>query len=249
MRQRVTSVATMMLRRLLVLGAGAALMLLGAAQVADAAQPRTVPPTTPESTIPGSTVPDTVPAPVGPLLPVPPGCTGPLPASAVFKGTLVTLDDPDQPSAARFEVSSVLAGTLDGYLLGNRVDVRYGNEARFLVVGTEYIVGVRADDFGALISTVREPALLFGGDAVIGLNDTDTECPTREDAVRTILIDGTSVDTGVLSPMRGHTSDLVLAILKPLGLALAALILLVVLKLSFVQAAGDVPARLRSQRF
>ena len=93
------------------------------------------------------------------------------------------------------------------------------------------------------------PAAPGGGDAVIGLNDTDTECPTREDAVRTILIDGTSVDTGVLSPMRGHTSDLVWAILKPLALALAALILLVVLKLSFVKAAGDVPARLRSHRF
>ncbi len=242
----------MILRRVLVLCAGVALLPLVAAHGAAAGattQPRTVPPTVPESTVPGSTAPPTVPAAVGPLLPVPPGCTGPAPATAVFKGTLVTLDDPDQPTAARFEVASLLAGTLDGYMLGQRVDVRYGSEARFLVVGTEYIVGVRPDEFGALISTVREPALLFGGDAVIGLNDTDTECPTREDAVRTILIDGTSVDTGVLSPMRGHTSDLVWAILKPLALALAALILLVVLKLSFVKAAGDVPARLRSHRF
>ena len=243
----------MMVRRLLVICAGVALVPLAFAHVAVADpahdSPRTVPPTTPESTVPGSTVPPTLPVALGPLLPVPPGCTGPAPARAVFKGTLVTLDDPEQPTAARFEVSSLLAGTLDGYLLGQRVDVRYGTEARFLVVGTEYIVGVRADEFGALVSTVREPALLFGGDAVIGLNDTDTECPAREDAVRTVLIDGTSVDTGVLSPMRGHTGDLVWAVLKPLLLALVFLILLVTVKLSVVKAAGDVPARLRSHRF
>ena len=110
------------------------------------------------------------------------------------------------------------------------LDVRYGDEARFLAVDGDYIVGVRTNEVGVLVSTAREPAPLFGGDAVIGVDDTDTECPTLEDPVRTLLADGTAVDTGVLSPLRGHSGELRAALLKPLLFALGGLVLLVLLK-------------------
>ncbi len=200
-----------------------------------AAAPATVPPTVPPGTVPPDSVPPTTvlaPA-MGPLIPIPAGCTGPAPALAVFTATLVALDDPEAPSAARYRVHTLLAGSLAGYQVGDMVDVRYGDEARFLDVDSDYIVGVRTNEVGVLVSTAREPAPLFGGDAVIGIDDTDTECPTLEDPVRTLLADGTAVDTGVLSPLRGHSGELRAALLKPLVVALGGLVLLVLLKLLF----------------
>lgn len=197
-----------------------------------AAVPPTVPPSVPGGSVPPDSVPPTTvlaPA-MGPLIPIPAGCTGPAPALAVFSGTLVALDDPEAPSAARYRVHTLLAGSLAGYQVGEMVDVRYGDEARFLAVDGDYIVGVRTNEVGVLVSTAREPAPLFGGDAVIGVDDTDTECPTLEDPVRTLLADGTAVDTGVLSPLRGHSGELRAALLKPLLFALGGLVLLVLLK-------------------
>ena len=219
-----------------------------------AAVPPTVPPTVPGSvpgdTVPGGSVPPTTvlaPA-LGPLIPIPPGCTGPAPASAVFIGELVALNDPDKPTAVRYQVQTLLAGSLQGYLINQTVDVRYGDEARFLEVGSTYVVGVRPDDTGLLISTARSPLPLFGGDAVIGINDTDTECPNLEDPVRTLLADGTSVETGVLSPLQGHSGDVLFAFVKPLLLALGALVLLVLLKLLFFSFARETRARARMAR-
>lgn len=165
------------------------------------------------------------------LIVVPPGCTAPEPALAVFSGAVAVIDDPDNPTTARFRVQQTLAGDLSGYLINGEVDVRYGNEARFLDVGAQYVVGVRPDlDTGVLVSTVREPAPLFGGDAVIGFNDTDTDCPRIDEPVRTLLADGTSVDTGVLSPLAGHGGSLLLAVLQPLLWTFLGLLVLVAAK-------------------
>ena len=72
---------------------------------------------------------------------------------------------------------------------GDLVDVRYGEETRFLDVGSTYVVGVaRSAEDGLLVSTVREPAPLFGGDAVVGLDDTDVDCPQLPDPVLTFGI-------------------------------------------------------------
>ena len=239
----VTSVDAMQLRHAIWWGVGAFLVPLAAGQVlaaAPAGAPATVPPTVPPSVPPASSVPPTTvfaPA-MGPLVPIPPGCTAPAPALAVFTGTIIAVDDPDHPSTVRYRVGTVLAGSIDGYLTAGTIDVRYGNEARFLTVGTEYIVGIGAEDgTGVIISRAAEQAPLFGGDAVIGVNDTDTACPVVEDPVRTLLADGASVETGVLSPLRGHTTDMVVAILKPLGLAMAALVALVTVKLLLFAAA------------
>lgn len=170
---------------------------------------------------------------MGPLVVIPAGCASPAPALAVFTGTLTTLDDPDEPTTGRFLIDRQLYGDLGPYLIAGETDVLYGSEARFLAVGLEYVVGVRADEVtGRLVSSVREKVPLFGGDAVIGVNDTDTACPQLEDPVRTFLADGTAIDTGVLSPLHGEKKALIWALVKPLLLALVALIALVLLKLA-----------------
>jgi hypothetical protein len=71
---------------------------------------------------------------------------------------------------------------------------------------------------------------MFGGDAVIGVKDTDLECPRIEDPISTLLSDGSSVDSGVLTPLEDSRSSLVGAIVQPLAIALAILVALVLVK-------------------
>lgn len=161
-----------------------------------------------------------LPPPSGPLVPVPVGCPAPAAASAVFEGEVVSV----AIDSARFEVRRVLAGSLDGlFLTPGTVDVVYGQEVRFLEVGTTYTVGARLADTQRLVSAVRDPAPLFGGDAVIGLDDSDVSCPVVDDPVRTLTIDGAAVDSGVLQPLSGEGRALVRAVLLPLAVALLAL--------------------------
>lgn len=165
----------------------------------------------------------------GPLILSPPGCVVPVPAIAVFRGRVINIDDP--PTTAQFRVLSMLAGSLDGYAPVNRVLVVYGQEASFLEIGVEYIVGVRpALDSDRLVSKILRPAPLFGGDAVIGLEDSDLECPRVEDPVSTLLSDGSAVDSGVFTPLHDSRSQLVGAVVEPLLIALAVLLGLVLLK-------------------
>ncbi len=169
------------------------------------------------------------PAALGPLILSPPGCVVPAPALAVFRGRVINVDDP--ATTAQFRVLSMLSGTLAGHASINRVLVVYGQEASFLEIGVEYIVGVRLDlDTDRLISKILRPAPLFGGDAVIGLDDSDLKCPRIEDPVSTLLADGSSVDSGVLTPLQDSGSSLFFAIVQPLAIALAILIALVLLK-------------------
>lgn len=204
----------------------------------------TVPPTEPvpaetvpvDPNAPTTTAPSELPPAMGPLVVVPSGCAVPVPAAAVFRGTITLVDDPDRPTTFRFHVDSVLAGSLDGFAVGELVDVRFGEEAKFLIIdgdyeGREYILGVAPDpETGLLTSTVREAAPLFGGDAVIGANDSDINCPRIEDPVRTLLPDGSPVDTGVLTPLKGEGRSLAMAVITPLAVALGVLIALVLFK-------------------
>jgi len=180
-----------------------------------------------DSTLPPA--PPSPPAAAGPLIVSPPGCVVPAPALAVFRGRVINIDDP--PTTAQFRVLSMLAGSLEGHATINRVLVVYGQEATFLEIGVEYIVGVRFDlDTERLVSKILRPAPLFGGDAVIGLDDSDLECPRVEDPISTLLRDGTSVDSGVLTPLQDSGSSLVIAVVQPLAIGLAILIALVLVK-------------------
>lgn len=163
-----------------------------------------------------------------PLVVVPPGCNAqPLPI-AVFVGTIAASD----ATTARYAVEQIRAGTLDGYAVDTIVDVRYDDDIRFLRDGQQYLVGVAPDpSTGVLRSKVRLQAPLFGGDAVIGANDTDVSCPRVEDGVKTLHVDGTGVDTGVLAPLKTAKRSLLRAVLKPLGIAFAILVALTAIKL------------------
>jgi hypothetical protein len=161
------------------------------------------------------------------LIPVPAGCTAPAVEQAVFIGTLTVAD----ANTARFSVEQVRSGSLDGFVVDDLVDVRYGDETRFLDVGTRYIVGTGLDpDLGVLSSTVRTPSPLFGGNEIAGVDNGDVDCPDVESPIRTLLADGTSVESGVLSPLKGAGSDIVRAILEPVGVAFLVLLGLVVVK-------------------
>ena len=168
-----------------------------------------------------------VPGAVGPLVVVPAGCATPPSAVAVFDGvvTAVSVD------SARFQVVRLLAGSLARYeTVPGVVDVVYGEETRFLEVGQRYVVGARSDETRLLFSAVGDPKPLFGGDAVIGMNDSDIDCPHVDDPVRTLRPDGTPVDASLLTPLHGARSQLVRAIVLPVGVALAVLMALVIVK-------------------
>lgn len=163
-----------------------------------------------------------------PIVGVPAGCPNPPTASAVFFGKV----GPKDFQTAQFTVvGKIRAGSLDGWAVGDQVQVRYGDDVRFLTKGDTYIVGVTPDPtIGVLTSKLREPEPLFGGDAVAGANDTGVSCPTVEDPVITLTEQATYIDTGLFTPLHGAKSDLLMAILRPLAIAFAVLIGLVLLK-------------------
>jgi hypothetical protein len=145
----------------------------------------------------------------------------------VFIGTMLVAD----ASTVRYQIQSVRAGSTEGFALGVLIDVRYGDDARYLEAGQTYIVGAGTDPLtGVLVSKVREPAPLFGGDAVIGVDQSDVVCPQFEDPVRTLTLAGTSVDSGLFTPLKRAKLSLLSAVLRPLGVAFAVLLGLVLLK-------------------
>lgn len=169
--------------------------------------------------------PDTgLPAAVGPLVVLPAGCVTPVTPAVVFEGEITAA----VADLARFRVIRVLSGSLQGHQTARGVDVKYGDETRFLAVGGTYIVGAGVSAIDEqLFSTVREPAPLFGGDAVVGADDTDVDCVSLDDPVRTLMPNGEQVDTGVLAPLDGQGHALLAAVLKAVLWSSAALLLLV----------------------
>lgn len=215
------------------------------------AAPPTEPVPEPSTTLASETIGPTLPAlqtppPIvnpnvvsAPLVVVPTACNNPPAPIAVFVGTLAAADS----TTARFAVQQIRAGSLDGYAVNTIVDVRFDDDIRFLHTGEQYLVGARPDPLlNVLGSKVRLAAPLFGGDAVIGVDDTDVRCPRVEDGVKTLLADGTDVDTGVLAPLNTAKRSLARAILKPLGIAFGILVLLASIKLlifAMVRAARE----------
>ena len=177
--------------------------------------------------------------PSAPLVAIPAGCLTPPAPRAVFVGTLAAAD----ATTGRFAVEQIRAGSLDGYAVDTIVDIRYDDDVRFLHPGRQYLVGAIPDPLlNVLRSKVRVPAPLFGGDAVIGVNDTDLHCPRVEDGVKTLLVDGRGVDTGVLAPLKTVKKTMLKAVLRPLGIAFGILVVLACIKLlvfAMVRAARE----------
>jgi hypothetical protein len=150
-------------------------------------------------------------------------------ARAVFMGTVEATDF----RSARFRVLQVRAGSLDGLVNDDLVDVDYFDDVRFLAVGETYVVGAGFDRrTGRLLSKVREPAPRFGGNEVVALDEL--ECPVFEDPVRTLDPNGTPVESGVLTPLYGEGRALARALLLPVLWVLGALLAVAAFKAVFV---------------
>ena len=152
---------------------------------------------------------------------VPEGCALPPVAQAVFVGTIASLD----PVAAVFTVTQVRAGTLDGYINADSLEVRYGRDVKYLKKGKTYIVGVALDSVTSkLSSTIRDSNELFGGAEVVGSN---VRCPKFEAAARTLHNDGTSIDSGLFVTIFDQPLRLLAALVLPTLLVFLALLALV----------------------
>ena len=155
---------------------------------------------------------------------VPEGCALPPTAQAVFVGKVLSVD----PVSAVFEVEQMRAGSLDGYLAENKVEVRYGSDVKYLKTGSSYIVGANPDAITLkLSSTVRDSAELFGGAEVVGSNK---KCPVFEAAARTLHTDGLAISTSILGKLLEQPWRIAIALVLPPVLVLMGLVGLVWLR-------------------
>lgn len=199
---------------------GALAALLVAASPASAGVEPVVPPPEPES----------ISEPTG-LIPIPAGCPAPAPADVAFVGTVLAKDEFVQKGTVRYQIDQVRAGSAAPFSVNGIIDVRYGPDSQYIEIGEQYLVSAAVDDrIGALASKISPEALLFGGDAVIGLEDTEVECPTLDDPIQTINLDGTPVDSGLLTPFFADWKLLLATIGVPVMIAGVVLIGLVLLR-------------------
>jgi hypothetical protein len=179
------------------------------------------------------------------LVIVPSGCVSPRPPVLVFDGTLVDRDF----RTGRFRINQVRDGDPAPFAADGVIDVRYGNDAQYLELDEEYLVGAGVDpDLGVLVSQIRAPAPPFGGDDVIGAAESDVPCPVLEDPIRTLRPDGSSVESGVLAPFFDERKQLAGAFLIPLGVACAVLAALACLRLLLGAIARGVGSLARQRR-
>jgi hypothetical protein len=163
------------------------------------------------------------------LIPVPVGCPAPDPAAVVFTGTMIGKDDVTE--VVRFRIDQIRAGSADPWAVNGMIDVRYGPDYRFLAQDEQYLIGAGLDPiYGVLSSTVRPPEPTFGGNDVVGVDDLAVDCPVIDDPIRTLHVDGTSVDSGVLSLMTEDRRLLFATLAVPTMIGFAVLIGLVLLR-------------------
>lgn len=207
-----------------------AAVALSAPSGAHAAPEPTSPPPTTEAPLP------TVPLDSNSLIPIPVGCPVPDPAVVTFVGTMIGRDDVTQ--TVRFRIDQLRAGSARPWAIDGLIDIRYGSDYRFLDEGHEYLVGAGHDStYGVLASKVRPAEPTFGGNDVVGVDDVAVDCPTVDDPVRTLEVDGSSVDSGVFSLLLDDKRLLLATLTVPAAITFAALLALVVLKTFGVLAA------------
>jgi len=185
-------------------------------------------PTDIEGDVTGGDTP-TEPPPVLPLIPVPIGCSAPRMPHIVFVGEVVDRDY----RTIRFEIQQIRSGRPAPFARDGEIDVRLGLDAQYLDDGESYLVSAVVDpDLGLLVSRLSDPIENFGGDEVIGVSETDVNCPAYEDPMRTLHLDGTPVATSVIKPFLDAKVRILGAIVLPLGLAFGAIFLLATFRLS-----------------
>jgi energy-converting hydrogenase Eha subunit E len=202
-----------------VIGGIVVVVFLTATTPAQAAAPPDVPG-------PATTVPDGA----SPLVVVPPSCPQLDPAAVSFVGTVVGKDDVVQ--VVRFQIDQLRAGSARPWAIDGLIDVRFGDDYRFLDVDGQYLVGAGFDpEYGALSSAVRPPEPDFGGNDVVGVDDSSVVCPAVDQPIRTLNVDGTDVDSGVLSLLFDDRRVLLATIAVPTAIVLVALVVLVLLRM------------------
>ena len=183
----------------------------------------------------GSVIDDSIPA-IDPVTQttLPAGCVAPRAATATFLGELISSDD----LLATYRVVQVRGGSLGAYVNSGLISVRYADrETLFLEPGKIYLVGAGASElFTTLESKVRAEKELFGGDAVVGIDESDVPCPKFEDPIITLLPNGDLIDSGIFSLITSQPTQLLQVFLLPLFFVLVFLIGLVIVK-RLVQAA------------
>jgi hypothetical protein len=183
----------------------------------------------------GSVIDDSIPT-IDPVTQttLPAGCVAPRAATATFLGELISSDD----LLATFRVVQVRGGSLGAYVNSGLISVRYADrETLFLKPGKIYLVGAGASElFTTLESKVRAEKELFGGDAVVGIDESDVPCPKFEDPIITLLPNGDLIDSGIFSLITSQPTHLLQVFLLPLFFVLVFLIGLVIVK-RLVQAA------------
>ena len=144
---------------------------------------------------------------------VPLNCTEIPPPFLVFAGRITAYQIP----TFRFQVDQVIAGTWDGPL----VDVDFPDDAGYMRLGPTYLVAAQVDPLtGKLYSKVRYSFRTQPGPGT---------CP-GVDPIITRLADGTPVDTGLLSGMKGRWKKVLAAFVVPSVAVIGALVLLVSFK-------------------
>jgi hypothetical protein len=156
---------------------------------------------------------------------VAPFCTPIAPPYLVFVGWVTAYQIP----TFRFAVQEVKSGKWDGPL----VDVDFPRDAGFLRVGPSYLVAAQLDPAtGKLFSKVRYS---------YATQPKPGTCP-GVDPIITRMADGTPVDTGMLSGMKGHWNKVAVAFLVPAVAILGVLLVLVSLKHLLTRVLHTTPA-------
>jgi hypothetical protein len=130
-------------------------------------------------------------------------------------------------------VQEVRSGKWDGPL----VDVDFPRDAGFLRVGPTYLEAAQLDPAtGKLFSKVRYS---------YATQPKPGTCP-GVDPIITRMADGTPVDTGMLSGMKGHWDKVAVAFLVPAVAILGVLLVLVSLKHLLTRVLHTTPASSRN---
>jgi hypothetical protein len=217
----------------------------------DSAPDGSVPPASEEGGVVegGAVDPQATPPLTAPLIPVPPGCEPPPEAHVVFLGTVIDRDF----RTIRFRVDQVRFGRTAPFAAMRSgvevIDIRFGLDVQYLDDGRQYLVGAAVDPvLGLLVSRVEPQLENFGGDEVIGVSETDVDCPDFDDPALTLHPDGTSLDGSMLQPLFDAKWKLAAAVATPFGLACGALFALSAFRLGITGALRGV-FRVRPRRF
>lgn len=154
-----------------------------------------------------------------PLVEIPVGCPiQPLP-DVVFVGTVTATDY----RTARLRIDQARAGDIHQFAAGELVDVRYGIDTKYLRDGRQYLIAASYDStIDGLRSRVKPEQVIYGGDEIIGATESELVCPVVVDPMRTIHVDGSSVDSGLLRPLVDDRQGLLRALLIPVLLVIGA---------------------------